>query len=370
MSRHNAETDALRSFSLSQCNKAINHLLQPSSKTEEAGSMRALTMSILFASFDALGGNKNDATPHIVHSRRLVESHKKKHKPCGKEKSFPIDLPAIEPLVVHYETQVGSFIYEEDPEGVLKTFNLDTPLNFETLADARIPLEQAIANFSVILWSLRDRSSAKDRKELAAQKSKYSSWLKKWDAAFAAFLAQHKYSFSQETLDGCRLLAAHHKAITIAVDIDDSRGEEGWKAFTPHYRTIVELIGEIVENLPKHKTKGYTACPPQVAYVNPSMGMTEPLYCAATRCADPSIAKRARELIGKLPPNEGVHSKWKIGYIEKSLCATTGKTHPEDAEACEPESERLRREKMDVFNIDEDYTKCSPSTVMNEEPLS
>ena len=329
VSRLNAETDGLFQFALRQCNKAINYLLRPDCKWGQGDLVRTLTACILLSTFESLSGDREGAIPHVVHSRHLVEQHKKNYSNCSRPRDFPVDLEIIEPLVAHYETQIGSFVYEDDPNGMKNTFDLTTRLKFPRLADARVSLEQAMANFGVIVWSLRDHHSPEDLEVLASQKAEYSVWLQKWEAAFTILLAVESSVFDQETLDGCRLLKAHHLAVSTLADVDYSLGEMGWAAFTPRYQTIVDLISTIVDHLPK---RGLAAQAPQLPYLSSTMGMTEPLYCVATRCTDPAIAEKARSSMKKLPLSEGVHSTWKISFIEKTLCAATGKYYSDNVQ--------------------------------------
>lgn len=322
--RHNSETDGLHPFALRQCNKAIKNLIRPTSRMSQHDLMRALTASVLFASFESLSGNRENSIPHVVHSKRLVEQHKRNQKNFNAYDTFPVDLDIIEPLVAHYEVQVGSYVYESEPEGMLKTFDLDGVLEFHRLADARVSLERAIASLSVVVWSLHERHTLEDVAAIAQEKARYSAWLERWDKAFSIFLAPHSASFDRDTLDGCRLLKAHQTAVLTLAEVDYTQGEKGWAAFVPNFKIVVDLIAVIVDNLPM---RGLSAQAPQMAYLSSTMGMTEPLYCAATRCTDPEIAEKARSLMKKLPQNEGIYSAWRTSYIEKTLCAATGKFH-------------------------------------------
>jgi hypothetical protein len=334
-SRLNSETDGLLPFALRQCNKAINNLLRPNKKMSQSDLLRALTASVLFASFESLSGNREGAVPHVVHSRRLVEQHKRNFENATKPSDFPVDLSTIEPLVAHYECQVGNFVYEDDPYGMLNMFDLTAPLYFDTLADARVSLTQAIANYSIIAWSLHEIHRPGDLDAVANQQIEYTAWLERWDAAFTMLLAQSRAYYDRDTLNGCRLLKAHHLAASALIGVDYHEGELGWTAFTPQYKAVVELISAIVDSLPK---RGIATQAPQLAYLSSTMGMTEPLYCAATRCTEPTIAEAARSLMKRLPLNEGVHSAWRIEFIEKTLCAATGKYYPEPARKKEPDT--------------------------------
>ena len=294
--------------------------MRPTKNMSQHDMMRALTASILFASFESLSGNTEGATPHVVHSRRLLEQYKS-NAFKGPE-TLPVDLDIIEPLVAHYEVQVGGYISGSDAEGI--AFDPNGDIEFSKLADARVLLEKAIANLSVVCWRLYEHYSAEDVAAISAEKARYSAWLERWDKALSTLLAEHSTVFDRETMDGCRLLKAHQTAASIFADVDYMQGETGWTAFIPRFRIIVDLITVMIDNLPKRRL---SAQAPQVAYLSSTMGMTEPLYLTATRCPDHVIAQKARTLMKKLPLSEGVHSAWRTSFIEKTLCAVTGRFH-------------------------------------------
>ena len=93
-SRNSAETNGLLPFSLRQCNKAIHSLLRPNTRLKQGDLMRALTASVLFASFESLTGNKEGAIPHVIHSRRLVEQLKTSQSSPNRSHDFPVVLEA------------------------------------------------------------------------------------------------------------------------------------------------------------------------------------------------------------------------------------------------------------------------------------
>ena len=324
--RDNADTDGLRLFAIRQCNKAIKDLVKTTKDLDHHDLMRALTASVLFACFESLSGDKEGATPHIVYSRLLLEQQKdyKNRIESQQLDDFPVRLSIIEPVVAHYETQVGVFVGEQSPDGLMNTFNLHDSIEITTITDARVTLERAIANLSIVCWDLSEHYSNDDIVAATKQKLEYTSWLKRWDVAFSAFLAQNNASIDRESMNGCCILKAHQLAGSALAGITYWQGEEGWSAFTPEFTSIIDLISEVLESTPK---RGFTHQPPHTPYVSATMGMTEPLYVTASRCVDLAVAERAKKLISKLPLSEGAHSSWKRAFIEKALCAVTGKHH-------------------------------------------
>lgn len=129
------------------------------------------------------------------------------------------------------------------------------------------------------------------------------------------------------TLDACRLLKSHHTAASVLASVAYGKGEGVWAPFVPEFRTVVVLMTEIIKNMPR---KGPTYQVPQTPYFSATIGLTEPLFVTMLRCADKTIAGEARALLAKLPQNEGFHSTWRTNFIEKTLCAVTGKPFTEN----------------------------------------
>lgn len=117
-------------------------------------------------------------------------------------------------------------------------------------------------------------------------------------------------------------MKAHQLAGKVLARLNCDEGEDGWKRFTPELKMIVDLVAEILTNLPK---RTIAARPPQTAYLSPGMGLTEPFYCAATSCIEPPIARKASCLLTKLPQSEEAFLSWKTEFIEANLRAAAGK---------------------------------------------
>lgn len=324
-SRINAETDGLRPFALRQCNKAITALVKPAKRMDQHDLKRALTAAVLLACFESVAGNRDGAVPHVVHSRRLLEQYKHcqaSRNPRIKSDAFPIDLDVIEPLITHYEVQVGGYAGESDPSGMIKKFSLTEPFSINRIADARVSLEGAIASLSVVLWNLQHDHSPEAIELAEKQKFAHSSWLQDWDRKFTHFLARSEQHLDKKTFNGCRLIKAHHLTIYIVASITWGQGGSVWASFTPNFATIIDLLTAILDNSPK---KAAASTAPQTPYISATMGMTEPLYVTLSRCVDEGVVKRARELVGRLPMNEGIHSEWRTGFVERALRAAEGR---------------------------------------------
>lgn len=328
-SRQIAETDGLHPFALRQCNKAIKSLVAAPAMAgmKEGEIMRALTASVLFLCFENMTGNRNAAVPHILHARRLAEQCRQlrdanlmpKNQP-----SFPLKLDTIDPLVIHYEIQLESVVRDAVPPERFHIFDATKPTRIRNVADARLSLKRAIGSLFTLILGLEDNHDPASVTAVARKKAPYVSWLKRWDESFTDYLARETYQLDSETFNSCRLLKTHHAAATTLASVDYAQGEAHWALFDPHFRTITRLSAEIIDALPK---RGLPSQPPQTRYLNPGMGLTEPLYLAAARSADPAIVQQANSLLARLPSNEGAYSSWRLQFLELNLSAATGKHH-------------------------------------------
>ncbi len=328
--RLTTEIVELSAFALRQCNKAISALLAPG-KGRLQDLIRAVTVSVLFAEFESTDGNRDGAIPHVSYSRRLLDQVKtlKTRNDYHGRPSYSEAVPVehLEPLVAHFEVQTGAYSYIAGEEALNAVFDTKDLGSFDTLGDARIVLERAVASLGVLVVSTegRDLDDAAQVTGLQSVKLEYVRWLQQWETAYSSLLTCLRTELNAEMLDGCRVLKAHHVAATVVAETDITKGEAQWQDFAPHCKAIVGLAAEVVERLPNARV---TAQVPQVPYISSTMGLTEPLYVAATRCHDPTIANHAKVLLHRLPLNEGAHSSWRLDLIERTLCACTGKPWP------------------------------------------
>ncbi|KAK5686437.1 hypothetical protein LTS10_002555 [Elasticomyces elasticus] len=326
VSRSNDHRDDLHAFTLRQCNKAIKDLIRPPMQASEADMLRTLTASVLFACLESMQVERKAAVPHIIFARRLLKQYKVRHGRSDNQDTavYPIRSREMDPLIAHYEVQLGDSSNDSLPGDAMQGLDLEQPLHFSSIMAARIPLERALAGSSNAIFTLEKHRDAASVAAVATKKSGYRNWFARWDIAFTKLLSESITQLNSQTLNASRLLKAHQTAAMVLVSVEYGVGEATWDAFSEEFRAIVELATEVVATLPRHRVASQV---PRTAYFSTSMGITEPLYCAASRCADPAIAQRARVLLDRLPQNEGAHSPWRISFIEVILCAATGKYH-------------------------------------------
>lgn len=328
--RQTSETDELEAFSLRQCNKAINDLFRLQGD-RHYNLLRALTASVLFVCLESTNGNRDQAIKHLLHSRRLLEQVKEAYCTSNGVDVYPVDIKHLEPLITHYEThmecrnQPESDNYRADCPNLASEFGPASTASFDSLTEARVALEAGLANFGTIFMGLEGvKQTPAELAEITRAKSAYSALLDRWDKSFSGYLARNAGNWDTSDLNGFRVLKAHQLSGMIVADTNYADGEASWGLFTSRFTAIVDLVTEVLQTVPRRPV---SLVAPQQAYISASVGLSEPLYITATRCADPVVAGKARMLLAKLPANEGVHSAWRVEFVEKILCACTGKKY-------------------------------------------
>ncbi|KAK3678320.1 hypothetical protein LTR78_001615 [Recurvomyces mirabilis] len=319
--RESTETDGLLTFGFRQCNNAIKSLIRPAESMDDVELLRVLTASVLFAAFENLQGQRQAALPHVLHARKLALQLRNARQYA---KVYPTRLGAIDPVLSHYEIQLGDSTGDPVPLPHFLTSNPADVLVFESAAAARIALERAIANISNYMLTNVHYDDESDQAEvLGGTKNAYRIWFEQWEKAFTDFLSSSNKYMTRNELNACRLLKAHHISGSLLVTVKNVNNDSSaWSEFTAQFRAIVELVSEVISCVPKRLVATRM---PQTAYFSPGMGMTEPLYCVASRCTDAGVREKAKVLMGRLPQNEGVYSAWRVGFIESVLCAAEGR---------------------------------------------
>ena len=131
---------------------------------------------------------------------------------------------------------------------------------------------------------------------------KFSIMVKKWEAAFQAFLQESGKSLDRQSLRGARTLEIIHIFCAIYSEMlnEGLLSELMWDRFTERLNHITELASLIIgptcdDVLRKQQPK-----------FSQDVNIVPPLYAVAHRCRDPVIRRRAVALLYAAPRQEGV----------------------------------------------------------------
>jgi hypothetical protein len=211
-----------------------------------------------------------------------------------------------------------------DPAAV----NATRPTSFSTIHEARSGLELVLNQLTVFFLDMELDDNFYDLAVANAEKHLlFSPWLIAWEKAFSDFLEREQASFSPADRKAAMILKAHELVAEILSDVDLSLGELGWDAFTKKFEAIVDLAAAVLEDS-KHsdtstiearwKTNGVFISAP-TATLSFSLGIVDPLYEVCSRCRDPTLRRRALELLARHPRQECVWSSWSAWKIGKYL---------------------------------------------------
>lgn len=318
VAKFNLETEGLHAFALRQVNKAIKALVQPAQGTTQ-GLLRALTASILFACFESLNNSREAAIPHVVYAGRILKQLKQTAEDENTKRPYPVPMHLIEPLVVQYEAQRG--VYYGDSERPKDAYlDISKPIVIRSIAEARILLLQAISVMQDVFTQYGEDDTESGTIALKCAKKEMAEWFGRWNNAFETHLSRTQ--IDTVTMRSCKLIKCHQIATTIAAGVDPLLGEDCWAPFTDDMKKAYAIIADLHATDPRRTTP--SSQPPHTPYFSSTMGMTEPLYVIASRCADPETSQNAKALLGRLPPSEGANSSWRISFLETLLCTISG----------------------------------------------
>lgn len=158
----------------------------------------------------------------------------------------------------------------------------------------------------------------------------FTPWLRAWEEAFSAYLAQHQTTLTPQERKGAMVLKAHHLVAEILTDVDLSLGELGWDAFHDKFNAIVDLATAVLEDSTlgeestidaRWKSSGVFISS-QSAQLSFSLGIVDPLFEVCARCRDPMLRRKALDLLARHPRQEGMWSSWsawKVGRFVMRL---------------------------------------------------
>ena len=243
--------------------------------------------------------------------------------------AFAVELDQLCLLMRRLQTQSKGLMGKDfnvipDPQVI----SAKRPTEFKSMQEARAGLELVLNQLTVFFLDLELDDQFYDIIVANAEKHLlFSPWLKDWEAAFSNFLTKERANLSAEDRKAAMILKAHELVAEILSDVDLSLGELGWDAFGDKFEAIVNLATAVLEDTNKSdvsiiearwKTSGVFISAP-TATLSFSLGIVDPLYEVCARCRDPSLRRRALELLARHPRQECVWSSWSAWKVGKFL---------------------------------------------------
>lgn len=217
------------------------------------------------------------------------------------------------------------------------------PSTFNSMQEARSGLELVLNQLTVFFLDMELDDKFYDIAVSNAEKHLlFSPWLADWESAFSDFLTREEGKLTPEDRKAAMILKAHQTVAEILAEVDLGLAEMCWDAFRDKFEIIVNLAAAVLKDTTtsdtsiieaRWKTEGVFISAP-TATLSFSLGIVDPLYEVCARCRDPSLRRRALDLLARHPRQECVWSSWsawKVGKFLMRMEEEGGETQPKTA---------------------------------------
>jgi hypothetical protein len=311
----NTSVDENIQFALKQFNAAITYLVKP--LTERVPTYEdkvvVLTACVLFTCLCSLQGHQFQAFVHIRNGLKLLHEWKIREEPSAiMDALIPLDV--LSTTLTHLDTQARTLHDESAMNSwVCNPVMLpDSSPPFYSFSQAYMQLESL---FNGVVQAVRNPLAVEDA---AAILESYPRHFAAWDARLADYAATLKATKHDKAIS---LLRIRRVLTDVALSHDPSMGELGYDGFQDHYLEILDLAATILDAQEPEvlDPKLRQDIPAAEGNVHPTVprakgrplftiitGVTESLYLVAARCRDPTIRRRALDLLNSHPRREGI----------------------------------------------------------------
>jgi len=308
-------------------------------KKNDSNLRLMLTTSILFAYFEILQGNREQASAHATQGygllRQFVRQPNSQRWEIG---ACAIELDQLSLLMRRWlkgsnSSDSALFPGLENIEPIQDT-------TFIGLEEARESLQQILNQLTTFYTDMELDDDFYDLAVTSSERHLYiSPWLKSWERAFTSLLLQTQIEFSPEDRRIAMILKAHHLMAEILANVDLTPEGGDWDSFHNTFRAIVDLATAVLEDGTRNEqidvqSRWQLGDPIPATSLSFSFDLIDPLYEVCARCKDPIPRRQALSLLARHPRPESVWSSWsawKIGdflmqceeYGEESFEAMT-----------------------------------------------
>ena len=194
------------------------------------------------------------------------------------------------------------------PSGKMPGFSAEIPAMFSSLEEARNSMDYQWNTCVHLLGDIEQHDTYDEMKRvkphLEANQQTFSIVVRKWLAAFQAFLQKKGGSLDNKSLQAARTLQISQSFMMIYLEMntfDVLTGETVWDKFIFRFEHIVDLGALIVNATPGDQISQKPG--PEFSL---DMNIVAPLYAVAHRCRDPVVRRKAIALLYASPRQEGI----------------------------------------------------------------
>lgn len=193
-------------FALEQCNQSIQLITTPEDGNKPPDLRLMLTTCVLFTCFEAMQGHCDQAISHAAQGYKLLKQYTADPEKSCEAGAFAVELDQLCLIMQRLQTQSKGLTGKHCATGE-DNAELQKPVRFEKLREARMALEQVINRLSIFFLDLDLNDNFYDL--VCANSEKFltfAPWLKAWEQAFSEFLARTQSEMTATQLKGARTL--------------------------------------------------------------------------------------------------------------------------------------------------------------------
>ena len=284
-------------FALRQCNKSIGVLTSSTNNTTQRDEKSgvALVTCVLFACFESMQGDRQQAIMHALQGRKLLKATESLAYP---DKQL-VDPRSVRPVMGRLETQAKSF----QGRAMERSDHLGEPplpviSHLSSLEHAHDTLHFAYTSLLCFCQDVHLDAPPYDMAVMMADKYlTYAPWLKSWERAFVDFLFREAKNLSPNDMQRAKVLKANLIISTILATLDQGLGKRAWEQYESDFKAIIDLSASVLNTY----TIGFTPTLSNVTFRFPylpfGLWVAEPLFITMSRCTNPELRRQAAGLL-------------------------------------------------------------------------
>ena len=288
-------------FALRQCNKAISLLMAStdgSQGTHDDPGIPLITC-VLFAIFEALNGNSEQAIIHSLQGRKLFhDCETLAHQGRG---SRLLDPMSVRPVIGGLEIQAKAIQgIHMDTKGADIRPPMPDVEHIYSLEHANRALQYTYINILVFCQGVSLAMSPAEISFKMEQKAQFfAPWLQRWEQAFSEFLFQQSKGLSFDDVQRAKVLKANHLVATMLATIDQGASRDIWAEYDNECKAVIDLSASVLNTYSLASPVALSAF--QFPYLTFGLWVAEPLFIVMSRCRNRELQRQAAGLLNGQP---------------------------------------------------------------------
>ncbi|KAH8678856.1 hypothetical protein BGZ60DRAFT_468234 [Tricladium varicosporioides] len=295
-------------FALQQYGSAIKCLVQPFSQKKQPA------MDLIQANFGQAMAHIQSGSKILCEIKYNEQTRQNEHDVLTASSLPYVPMDILLEIYLRLDFQLGQMLGAPSWSIYQKTMenrpNYNVPTVFSSLSEAR---ESLIFNHQTYSLSLMGVSELDDEHHAAG----FATWqlaankmLDQWSYAFDQLLEARMDTMTENDKRGAYVLQIHRVLTRVAALISRGKSDNQllWDEFPDAFRTILSLVEKVIQ-----KDSGN-----QPSF-SMDMQIIGPLYEIIGRCRDPTIRRKAIELLESAPRQEGIWNSFLTAKVARRV---------------------------------------------------